>query len=151
MKTDDPELEKSKQELFTRIQKINDIILTVIKNHLTVEQFLNDLLWAHGRSYKKKNFAGKMSIAKDQLKPPEIEESIWVLLKACNDLRNKIAHTFEEKVIQGKVSTVRKHYLEALSLEQRKHSEPLDDVRIVGGAFELCGAYIVVAADHAKK
>jgi hypothetical protein len=146
MKTDDPELEKSRQEFFARIQKINDLILTVIKNHLTVEQFLNDLLKAHGRGYKKKNFAGKMDIAKNQPKPPEIEQPIWVLLKACNDLRNKIAHTFEETVIQEKVRNVRQCYLEALSPEQRKHAEPLDDVRIMAGAFELCGAYIVVAA-----
>lgn len=150
METDDPELERSRNELRGRIEKINDMILTVIKNHLAVEQFLNDMMKAHGRGYKKMKFAGKMNIVRDQFKPPEIGKLIWDLLKACNGLRNKIAHTFDERIIQTKVSDVRRCYLETLSAEQRKHSEPLDDVRIVAGAFELCGSYIVAATDRAQ-
>jgi hypothetical protein len=41
-------------------------------------------------------------------------------------------------------------YLAAIMPTQAKEAEKLDDVRITGVARELCGAYLVVAADSAQ-
>jgi len=38
VKTDDPRLEESRNKLLDRVQKINDLKLTVLKNHLMVEE-----------------------------------------------------------------------------------------------------------------
>ena len=44
MKADDPRLEESLKRLTERIQKINDMIVAVLKNHLVLEQFINEFL-----------------------------------------------------------------------------------------------------------
>jgi hypothetical protein len=146
MKTDDPRLEESRKRLTERVQRINDLILTVLKNHLMLEQFINEFLAAYGKKTKGKGFDAKAKLCERQ-KPPEIEAPIWRLITAVNYLRNKIAHTIDQNEIQSKVNDVRAAYVAALTPEQQKHAKDLDDVRTTSGAFELCGAYIVGATE----
>jgi hypothetical protein len=40
LKADDPRLEESLKRLTERIKKLDDTILTVLKNHVAVEQFM---------------------------------------------------------------------------------------------------------------
>ncbi len=40
MRADDPRLEESRKKLFERVERVNDLILAVLKNHLVVEQFM---------------------------------------------------------------------------------------------------------------
>jgi uncharacterized protein YutE (UPF0331/DUF86 family) len=148
MKADDPRLEKSLRQAIERVDRVNEMVVTVLKNHLVVEQFMDEFLLFSG---KKANgsFADKAQHCQT-LKPPEIEPQIWKLLAAANQLRNKIAHTLDQAEIKTKMDEVRAAYLAALSDQQRPHSEKLDDVRIAAAAFELCGAYFVAATERAS-
>ena len=147
MRTDDPRLEKSREQLFERVKKYDEMMLIVIKNHLGCEQFLNELLSALSKPWKKKRCAGKIDIAK-KLNLTEIEPPIWQVLEAGNRLRNQIAHSPDEGKIAAKMAAFRKAYIAALTPEQAKACENLDDIRIVVLAFGLCGGYLVVAANR---
>lgn len=68
----------------------------------------------------------------------------------ANELRNQIAHTFDQAKIKKKMEALRAAYLESLSEAQRKGVRELDDTRIAAGACELCRAYLVVATDAVK-
>jgi hypothetical protein len=149
IKADDPRLEIAHQEMIARIKKYDERMLTVIKNHLGCEDFLNELLSAAGRRWKNRLFAGKLDVAKE-INPPEIEPPVWCLLKASNKLRNAIAHGHKESKIAARTADLRKAYLAALTPIQAKHSEGLDDTRIVVLAFGHCGAYLGIAAEAVR-
>ncbi len=119
MKTDDPRLEKAREQLFERIKKYDEMMLTVFKNHLGCEQFLNELLSASSRRWKRRKCAGKIEIAKT-LNLPEIEAPIWKVLEAGNKLRNQIAHSPDEGKIAAKMASFRKAYVAALTPEQAR-------------------------------
>lgn len=148
MKSNDPRLEESRRTAIARVNRINETIVTVLKNHLVVEQFMDEFLVASG---KKANgsFADKAQDCQN-LKPPEIDPPIWKVLTAANRLRNKIAHTLDETEIRTKMDDVRATYLAALSDQQRPHSEGVDDILIAAAAFELCAAYLVAATVAAR-
>ena len=65
-------------------------------------------------------------------------------------MRNKIAHTLDQTEIRSKTDDLRASYLAALTPTQVKGVEKLDDIRIVGNACELCGAYLAVATDAVR-
>lgn len=149
MKTDDPRLEKSRKEVIERVSRVNAMTLTVLMNHLVVEQFMDEFLTAFGEKANG-SFADK-ALHCQNLKPPEIDPPIWNVLTAANQLRNKIAHTLDQAEIKTTVDEVRAAYLAALSDQQRPYSEKLDDVHIADAAFELCAAYLVAATQAVKK
>ncbi len=150
MKTDDPKLEKAREQLFERIKKYDEMMLTVFKNHLGCEQFLNELLSASSRRWKGRTCGGKIDIAKT-LNLPEIEPSIWKALEAGNKLRNQIAHSPDEGKIAAKMASFREAYVAALTPEQARGCENLNDIQIVVLAFGLCGSYLVAAAGRVKE
>jgi hypothetical protein len=76
IKADDPRLEESLKKLTERIQKINDMIVTILKNHLVLEQFINEFLAVCGIKTKGRSFDAKAKLCERQ-KPPEIEAPIW--------------------------------------------------------------------------
>jgi hypothetical protein len=149
MKADDPRLEASRKELFERIKKMDELILTVLKNHVGLEQFLSEFLEASGKEPEKMSFYEKAKEC-EGLRPPEVEATIWKVVYAANELRNKIAHTFELAKIKAKMDALRAAYLAALTPTQVEAPKELDDGRIAAGAMELCGAYLVVATEAAR-
>jgi hypothetical protein len=149
VKTDDPRLEESRKKLLERVQKINDLILTVLKNHLVVEQFMNEFLDSSGKKHDDLTFA-KKAMQCEELNPAEIDTPIWTVLDAANKLRNKIAHTLDQTQIRRKMDKLRAAYLAALTPTQAKGAEELDDILIAANAFELCGAYLVGATVAAQ-
>ena len=48
MKSDDARLEMSRKKLLERVEKVNELILAVLKNHLVVEQFMDEFLRTSG-------------------------------------------------------------------------------------------------------
>jgi hypothetical protein len=72
VKTDDPRLQENLKKLFERIQKINDLMLTVLKSHLILEQFINEFLDASGEKYDELTFAKKAKLC-ETLNPAEID------------------------------------------------------------------------------
>jgi hypothetical protein len=136
---------ESRKKALERVQKVNDMILAVLKNHIVVEQFMNDFLEVSGRKHRRLTFDKKSKRCQAQ-KPAEINPPIWKVLEAGNDLRNKIAHTLDQSEIQPKMDALRAAFLAALTPERAKEMKDLDDVRIAGEAFQLCDAYLVAAA-----
>jgi len=149
MKDDDPQrFEKSRQETIARVKRVDEMMVTVLKHHLVVEQFMDEFLQASGKMTDGM-FADKIERCK-ALKPSEFRDKDWEVLTKVNRLRNKIAHTLDQAEIKAKMDKVRAAYLAALSDEQRPHSEKLDDIQIAAAAFEDCGAYLVAAAEIAR-
>jgi hypothetical protein len=68
------------------------------------------------------------------------------MLTAANRLLNKIAHTLDQLEIQYEMNRLRADFLAALTSEQAEAMKELDDIRVPGEAFQLCGAYLVAAA-----
>jgi hypothetical protein len=125
---------------------LNDL-LTVIKNHLAVEQSLNDLLAAASRRWKRRTFAGKIDVAKSLL-VQELHDHVWPVLEACNDLRTAVAHGDKHGTVEARVVDLRKAYMAAVSTEQRKGVEEMNETQLVTSAFSYCGSFLVVAADR---
>ena len=44
MRADDPRLEKSRLAAIERVKRVNEMIVTVLKNHLVLEQFMDEFL-----------------------------------------------------------------------------------------------------------
>jgi hypothetical protein len=149
MKTDDPLVEAKRQELFERIKKMDELMLTVLKNHIGLEQFMSEFLDASGQEPEEMIFYDKAK-ACEELNPPEVDPPIWKVVYAANELRNKIAHTFDQAKIKTKMDALRAAYLAALTQSQAEAVKKLDDARIAAGAMELCGAYLVVATERAE-
>ena len=74
MKADDPRLEKSLQEAIARAKRVNDMMVTVLKNHLVVEQFMDEFIVARGKK-PRGTFADKIDHC-ERLRPPEVEPEI---------------------------------------------------------------------------
>jgi hypothetical protein len=149
VKTDDPLLEEGRKKLVERIQKITDLMVTVLVSHLILEQFIDEFLDASGKKHDGLNFAKKAALC-EELKPAEIDPPIWKVVTAANRLRNKIAHTLDQAQIQSQMNELRDAYLAALTPTQATEVEQLDDARTASGACELCGGYLVVATDAAQ-
>lgn len=149
MKTDDPRLEENRKKLVERIQKMDDLKVTILKSHLNLEQLINEFLDACGKKHSGLKFAEKVKLCQE-LNPAEIDLPIWTIVTAANSLRNNIAHTPDEAQIQPQMDQLRAAYLAALTPTQASGVEQLDDVRTASGACELCGSYLVVATDAAQ-
>jgi hypothetical protein len=149
MKADDPLLEAKLHELFERIKKMNELMLIVLKNHIGLEQFMSEFLDASGQESDEMSFYEKAE-ACEKLNPPEVDPPIWKVVYAANELRNKIAHTFDQAKIKAKMDALRAAYLAALTPTQAEASKSLDDARIAADAMELCVACLVVATEAVR-
>jgi hypothetical protein len=120
VKTDDPRLEKSRQEMFERAEKLNAVTLAVLRSHLVVEQTIGDYLMASGKKAKwveKQKFSTKMERCK-KLAKDERDSELWRILEAANQLRNTIAHTLSSDKIAEKMKQLRDRYLAWLTPAQ---------------------------------
>ena len=147
MKSDDPRLIESHKRLTERIAKLDEIVLTVLKNHIAVEQFMGEFLEAHGKKSNDLTFADKIKACKAR-NAPEIEKPLWDLLKECNRLRNTIAHKMDEKEIKAQMDVVRGAYYAAVSKKQAEAAKTMTDPQMAMSALMHCGFYIVVAAEN---
>jgi hypothetical protein len=149
VKSDDPRLVESHKRLTERIAKLDEIVLTVLKNHIAVEQFMGEFLEAHGKKSNDLTFADKIKACKAR-NAPEIEKPLWDLLKECNRVRNTIAHKMDEKEIKAQMDVVRGAYYAAVSKEQAEAAKTMTDPQMAMSALMHCGSYIVVAAENKK-
>jgi hypothetical protein len=69
MKTDDPSLEKRRQEMFERVGKMNALTLAVLRSHLLAEQCMGDYII-------KQKFSAKMERCK-KLAKDEGDGELW--------------------------------------------------------------------------
>jgi hypothetical protein len=142
---------KAHKDMIERVARYDERLLTVIKNHLSCEEALNQLLGAASRSWKKKKFSGKLDVGRDQIKPNEMTAHLWEVVKVGNLLRNAVAHGHPESVIAARMVELRTAYLGAVSPQQRPGIEAMTEVQMVGSAFNHCGSHIIVAADRIER
>jgi hypothetical protein len=86
MKSDDPRLIESHKRLTEEVKKLDDMIVTVLKYHVSVERSMVELIEAHGKKAAD-TFSEKIK-QREALNPPEIDAATWELLKKANRLRN---------------------------------------------------------------
>ena len=143
MKTDDPELEKRRQEMFDRAQKMDTLILAVLKTHLLAEQTMDGYMTASGlkKRWIKKRFSDKMKKCK-LLAKGEDKDPLWDVLKAANCLRIKIAHTLDIAEIKEKMAILKDKYFACLSQKQVDGLKDQPDDYIAMSACSTCAGFI---------
>lgn len=120
MKADDPRLEKSRKEMFERVERMNALTLAVLHSHLLTEQCMGDYLIATGKKPKwvrKQTFKNKMERCK-KLAKNERGSEWWGVLGAANQLRNTIAHTLSSDRIAEKMKLLKEQYFACMTAEQ---------------------------------
>lgn len=147
MDINDPRLEEAHKNMVERVEKYDELIVTVLKCHLSAEQALNDLLRAASRRWKRRTFAGKIDVA-EKLFLPELDPPMWAVLKAGNDLRNAVAHGHKEGTVTQRMADLRKALLAWASPEQRPSIEGMTEPQMVSTAFFQCASFIVVATER---
>jgi hypothetical protein len=150
MDIDDPRLAEAHKIMTERVERYDERIVTVLKGHLSAEQSLDDLLRAASRRWKRRTFAGKIDVAQ-KLFLPELDEQMWAVLKAGNELRNAVAHGHKEGTVTQRMADLRKALLAWVSPKQRPGIEGMTDPQMVSTAFYQCGSHLVVATDRLEE
>lgn len=148
MNLDDPRLQQAHKEMGERVKKLDDLIVTTLKYHVSVENLMVELIEAHGKKADD-TFAAKIAQCED-INPPEIEASTWKLLRKANRLRNAIAHKVDGDDVQQAMKNTRKAYA-ALSAQSAKDEQAMTDVQLALSAFTHSGSFIVVATENKKQ
>jgi hypothetical protein len=94
VKTDDEQLEKRRQEMFDRAQKMDALTLSVLRTHLLAEQCMGDYILASDvkpKWLRKKTFWDKMQKCK-QLAKDEGDAELWGVLDARTSFATR-SHT----------------------------------------------------------
>jgi hypothetical protein len=153
VKTDDPRLEKSRQEMFERVEKMNALTLSVLRSHLLAEQCMGDYIIARGKKPKwvqKQKFSTKMERCK-KLAKDEGDDELWRILDAANQLRNTIAHTLSSDKIAEKMKQLRDRYLAFLTAEQAAGLADRSDAYIAESACLTCAGFIATLTNRLPK
>jgi hypothetical protein len=150
VKTDDPRLEKSRQEMFERVEKLNVLTLAVLRSHLLVEQSIGDYIIASGKKpnwVEKQKFSTKMERCK-KLAKDEGNSELWRILEAANQLRNAIAHTLSSDKIAEKMKQLKNRHLAWLTPAQAAGLADQSDDYIAQSACLTCAGFILVLKDR---
>jgi hypothetical protein len=141
--------EESHQRFKKEAERIDNMVLTVVKAQIIIERFMIELLEAHGRDPKHFLFtAPKIKECKEKIDPPEVGQPMWELLSLCTHVRNELVHNLDTKEIKEKCDKVREAYLAVTDHERRKQGiREMDDTQMVTSAIYDCGSLIVVATE----
>jgi hypothetical protein len=94
---DDPEFQQRVAAVRERGENMDDLTLSILRNHLEAEQIMNDYITANGvskRKLRRMKFSDKMEKCKVFAKGEE-DEPWWDILNSANSLRNTIAHNLD--------------------------------------------------------
>jgi uncharacterized protein YutE (UPF0331/DUF86 family) len=152
LKPDDKELEKRRQEMFDRAQKMDALTLAILRTHLLAEQCMIDYILATGikrRWLRKKTFADKMAKCKLLAKDDDDVE-LWDVLDAANQLRNTIAHSLSVEKIAEKMKQLKDRYFAFLTEEQAAGLADQPDDYIAMTACSTCAGFIATLKDRAS-
>jgi hypothetical protein len=141
--------EESHQRFKKEAERIDNMVLTVVKAQIVIERFMIELLEAHGRDPKHFLFtAPKIKECKEKIDPPEVGQPMWELLSLCTHVRNELVHNLDTKEIKAKCDKVREAYLAVTENERRKQGiREMNDTQMVTSAIYDCGSLIVVATE----
>lgn len=143
MKSDDPELEKRRQEMIDRVQKMDALILSILKAHLLAEKCMEDYILASGfkKRWLNKRFSEKMKKCRTLAKSESVDP-LWGVLEAANDLRNIVAHTLETEKINEKMSVLKTKYFACLTEKQADGLKDQPDDFIAMSACSTCAGFV---------
>src|ERR1700754_620020 len=100
--------EASHQRFKKEAERIDNMVLTVVKAQIVVERSMIELLVEHGRDPKHFLFtAQKMKECKEKIDPPEVGQPMWKLLSLCTLVRNELVHNLDTKEIRARCDKVR--------------------------------------------
>jgi hypothetical protein len=148
MKADDPRLKRAHDEVIEAVNKLHDLIVTVLKYHVHVEIMMVELIEAHGEMAKE-TFAEKIKQC-EHLNPPEIDAVTWTLLRKANRLRNAVAHKIDGPEVKERLQQTRDAYA-ALSKQAAEDAKVYTDVQLALMAFTHCSSFIIVATENKKE
>jgi hypothetical protein len=141
--------EEAHQRFTERIARIDDMILSVLKAQITVEQSMISFLEAHEKNPKQFFFTSKKIEECSRIDPPEVGNTMWNLLSLCSHVRNELSHSLDDKQIRMKADAVRAAYIAATENERQKQSiREMTDTQMVTSALYHCGSLIIIATDN---
>jgi hypothetical protein len=130
------------------LERIDNMILTVVKAQIMVERFMIELLEAHGKDPKHSFFTAQKITECKKIDPPEVGQTMWELLSLCSYVRNELVHSLDNEQLKAKANAVREAYLAVTENErQRQGIRDMTDTQMVTSALYDCGSLIVVATD----
>jgi hypothetical protein len=128
------------------LERIDKMILEVVKAQIIVERFMISFLQAHGRDLKHFFFTAQKIKECKRIDPPEVGQTMWDLLALCSYVRNELVHSLDDEEIKAKTKAVRDAYLAATESErQRQGIRDMNDTQMVTSALYDCGSHIAVA------
>jgi hypothetical protein len=146
MKADDPRFEKAHKRFKEHIERIDNMVLTVLKAQITVERLMIAFLEAHGKNPQHFFFTSQKIAECKRIDPPE---AIWDLLTLCSYVRNELAHSLNNEKLNASMAAVRVAYIAATDDERQKQSiRDMDDTQMVTTALYHCGSLIVIATEN---
>jgi hypothetical protein len=158
VKSDDPDLEKMREDAIDRAQRMDALILSILKTHLLAEQTMNEYLTASGlkKRWVRKPFSAKMKKCKNLAKGEETDP-LWDVLEAANNLRNTVAHSLEITAIQEKMAVLKEKYFSSLTERQVDGIKNEAEEFIAMSACATCAGFIATLQlriphdDHAQR
>ena len=130
------------------LERIDDMILAVVKAQIVVERFMIELLEAYGRDPKHFFFTAQKITECKKIDPLEVGQTMWELLSLCSYVRNDLVHSLDNEQLKAKANAVREAYLAATENERQKQGiRDMNDTQMVTSALYDCGSLIVVATD----
>jgi hypothetical protein len=149
MKADDPRFEAAHKRFKEHIERIDNMILTVLKAQITVERFMIAFLEAHGKDHKHFFFTSQKIKECKRIDPPGVGQTIWDLLTLCSYVRNELAHSLDNEELNARMTAVRAAYIAVTDDERQKQSiRDMDDTQMVTSALYHCGSLIVIATEN---
>lgn len=148
MDIDDPRLTESQKKFLERTKKLDELIVTVLRYHVSVEQSMTELIEAHEVAVED-TFYKKLMQA-EKLMGPAVDAAVWELLKKANQLRNALAHKIDGPEVKEAIATLRAVYA-AVSDQAAKDEKKMSDIQLALSAFSYCGSCIIVSTVGVKK
>jgi hypothetical protein len=162
MNIDDPPLEEHRltelEQFFedaherfkADLERIDNMILTVVKAQILVERFMIELLEVHDRDTNHYFFTAQKITECKKIDPPEVGQTMWELLSLCSHVRNELVHSLDNEKLKAKANAVREAYLAVTENERQKQGiRDMTDTQMVTSALYDCGS-LIVAATEAK-
>ena len=112
--------EEAHKRFKERIARIDDMILSVLKAQITVEQSMIAFLEAHAKDPKRFFFTKDKIKECSRIDPPEVGQTMWSLLTLCSHVRNELSHSLDDEQIKLKTNAVRTAYIAATENERQK-------------------------------
>lgn len=122
-------------------KNIDSVALMVLKGHMFIEEKFDEILEAHAPHPIKFNdirltFHQKLHLIRS-LGISGFNNSIWNMISALNELRNKLAHPTKSKVRENKENKLRSLYLKKFPEESNE-----SDAVLFGWAAIYCMGFL---------